>query len=210
MTRCKAPQRRQARSIAHRAATGGLMLPAHRSPLPPRTPHPRKTGPGWGCLEGSGGQPIAKTFAGGRRVCGKPVDTPLCNLVTPRGCKKNPSTGLLQIPRVGLFYPRVALVFPRVGFGGFVSLTLSLSLFSLVKKRERGTARAKAAIHGFLKVKKNDPRVSYQKSSYSVDEMGNPWATRPYKSTTCSFIHGNPRSTGKNAYALWEKVRNGR
>nr|WP_315242188.1 hypothetical protein [uncultured Albidiferax sp.] len=138
------------------------------------------------------------------------MDTPLCNLVTPRGCKKNPSTGLLQIPRVGLFYPRVALVFPRVGFGGFVSLTLSLSLFSLVKKRERGTARAKAAIHGFLKVKKNDPRVSYQKSSYSVDEMGNPWATRPYKSTTCSFIHGNPRSTGKNAYALWEKVRNGR
>lgn len=166
------------------------------------TPHtpPR----GFGAWQGpTGDKPpraIAFSYLGHRGVCGKPVVTGPCNLVTPRGSKAKPPTPKFQNPRLAFGYPRVGLFFPRVTFRAFAPSPSSTSLFSLEKEREERGAGASARIPAFFDCLFFNPRVCYQIGSYSVDEMAHSWTVKPYESMTYGDAPRNPRSTGKNAY----------
>jgi hypothetical protein len=172
-------------------------LPSSHPPHPP-TMENRPAGGKTGRAKG-----LAAGFFvwGGRRVCQKPVDCTPKHPANPHGSKQKCPTGFLQNPRVALFYPRVALFYPRVCFCRFLLPPLSISLFSLVREREREGFAGEGAIHGFFWCLKNHPRVCYAFSSYSVDENSNPGTVSLYKSMTCAFFPEIPRSTGKNAYA---------
>lgn len=174
--------------------------------LPPTPPHDGNP-PGWGQTKQVGGQGIGFFNAGGRRVRGKPVDYPLCNLVTPRGTKQNHPTVNFENPRVVPIYPRVWSFIPRVGFCRFAPSSLSISLFSLRRERGERGRTGKLAIHGFFGCLKKHPRVCSAIHGFSGDEKtGNPQCWRGFAGCLAP-IHA---STGRNAYTSPTKVRNER
>lgn len=174
--------------------------------LPPAPPHDGNPA-GWGQTGREGGRAIAFCNAGGRRVCGKPVDDPVCNLVTPRGTKQNPHTVNFESPRVVPFCPRVWSFLPRVCFCIFASPPLSISLFSLRRESERGVSAGKLAIHGFLRCLKKHPRVWATIHGFSGDEKrGKSQCWRGF----AGFLAPIHASTGRNAYTFLETVRNER
>ena len=201
MTFCKAQQRPQALPPIRRVATdmGLTRCGAAPCPFPPAPPHDGKPAAG-GKAGKSRGAVIAFCNLGSRRVCQKPVDHPLCNLVTPRGTKRNPHTVNFGFPRVVPFCPRVGSNLPPVVFCDFCAAPLSISSFSLRKEREERGRTAESASTGLKLVKKSHPRVCYKSDSKSVDEIANLWSAGLYKSRTYEDSPGFPRSTGKNAY----------
>lgn len=170
--------------------------------LPRHPPHPptRKTRPTWGQPERGKDESTAFFFWGVWRVRQKPVDLPKKLSQVVDSLSKTPPRVASKSTRVVSFLPRVGSFCPRVDFCRFALFLLYLSLSSLVKKRERGGKRRQTLIHGFLTMQNLHPRVCYKNNSYSVDEIANPWMVRLYKSITCVFPPGFPRSTGKNAY----------
>ena len=183
----------------------GHVISAPVSRRPPRTPHQGKTAGSGGPSTGTGGRAIAFPDAGQWRHHEKPVDDPLCNLVSPRGCKRKPPTSNSQNTRVGAICPRVALFLPRVSFCSSAPRTPSLSLFSLEKEREKGGPAQERAIHGFLGCLKKHPRVCYEISSYSVDQKSQKVQCWRALASRHGLIHV---STGRNACTFPEAVRN--
>lgn len=194
-------------SFIHRAATdldscGSGINPCLFPPAPPNDGNPAAGGRSGR----KGGGAIAFCNAGSRRQRQKPGDHPLCNLVTPRGTKRNPTTVNFQNPRVGGFFPRVDLFFPRVCFCVFSPQALSLSLFSLEKERDRESHAGKRAIHGFFGCLKKHPRVWTAIHGFSGDAFLS--KTQCWRGLAACFptFHA---STGRNAPTFLELVRNG-
>ena len=162
----QALQRRQALPQVRRGATGmdfGRGQPP-TFPLPPAPPHDG-TRPDRGQDRQSGGAAIDFCNAGVWRACQKPGDYPICNLVTPRGTKQNPTTPNFQFPRVVPFFPRIWSFLPRVTFCRFAAPGLSISLFSLRREREERGCTGKFQSPGCPRVKNCNPRNSYKNDS---------------------------------------------
>lgn len=174
----------------------GFSINRHFPPHPPTM----ENGPRGGKTGRAGGRSIAFFFHRYRRVSAKPGEIVVAHRLGHVAVRTPHPRVDAENPRVGSIFPRVGLFFPRVDFCDFAAAGLSLSLFSLVKEREREEETGESSIPGFLTCLKKHPRICYKKYSYSVDEKGIPGTSSLYESTTCGFFGQIPRSTDKNAY----------
>lgn len=198
----------RSRGSLHRVATDMDCCGSRINLAPtPRTPHQGKTRPLGGKPSRLKGAAIDFRNAGVWGVCQKPGDQTQQHPAKPRGTKRWCLTGLLKSPRVMPFLPRVGSFLPRVGFCVWVPIPLSISLFSLRKRGERGGGAGKRAIHGFLGCLKKHPRVCMPIHGFSGDEKrGRTQCWRGFAGCLAP-IHA---STGRNAYTFLGLVRNGR
>ena len=178
----------------------GLMRKQHQShSIPPAPPHDEKPAR-WGQTGKAKGGAIDFSNDGGWRVCQKHGEIAVTHRLGHVAVRTpHPRVGL-KFPRVGAFHPRNWLFHPRFGFVDFLAAALSLSLFSLVKEREREAVQGKNAIHGFPRVQKGHPRKCYQYRSYSVVTCVTSGDANLYKSTGYGNSPRFPRSTAKYAY----------
>lgn len=182
------------------------------APTPPAPPHDGNR-PHGGQTEQEKGRTIVKIFKGGSGILEKPVDGTAYYHVSCCFSKQKCPTGCLQNPRVMSISTRNRSFSTRVGFLRFFRFAqcIYLYLFDLYKEREIERAlKNEISIHGFFfaYAKLTTGFISIFRKP--VDEIGFPWTRSPYKSTSCAFSPGFPRSTGRNAYTPLEKVRNER
>lgn len=149
----------QGASIYRRSRWCGLMRAAHGSFLSP--PHPptamgaaerRGTGLEWGR-----GHSFYQCRGVGALL--KTRGLPLSKTRNPRGTKAGACFGLVDIPRVGVFFPRVGLFCPHVVFCGF---GVPFSFFLSFIEREQREEHRKKGIRsstGWNSCNKVSPRV---------------------------------------------------
>ena len=172
--------------------------------LPPAPPHDGNR-PAGGQTGRRKGPSIAFRNDGAWGVCRKPVEIVTTHRLCHVAVRTPPPRVDLFNPRVVPFCPRVRSFYPRVCFCCFAAPPVSLSLFSLVKERERGSPAGNEAIHGFLRCLKKHPRVWSPIHGFSGDEKrGRSQCWRGFAGCLAP-IHA---STGRNAYTSLTKVRN--
>ncbi len=175
--------------------------PAESPPAPPHDGNPAAGG-----QTGRGkGRSIVFCNDGVWGVCQKPGEIVVTNLQSHVAVRTPPPRVNVQYPRVVRFSPRVWSFSPRVGFCRFAAPTVSLSLSSLVKERERGSPTGDEGIHGFFGCLKKHPRVCRTIHGFSGDEKT---GKTQYWRGFAGFLTPIHASTGRNAYTPLTKVRN--
>ena len=176
MSRFCSPIGRREALFLHRVAAGlavalgqvdaqGASMPVSVPPAPPNDegPAPR------GRAGRAGGEPIDFIDAGGRGESPKPVDSVVCNPVTPYFSKASARFATFGIPRVGLFSPRVGLFSPHRCFSVLRGVFFFFSLFIEREREERGGGQEEGPSTGWVSCNKTYPRVLRAFHGFSVD-----------------------------------------
>lgn len=137
------------------------------SRLPPPHPPTSKTPPKWGQAGQKQGGAIAKTYAGGRRVCEKSVDLTFNRAAGHVTLRKSAPRIFLEIHENTVFIHENTLFIHGLLFAFSAPIpSLTLSFVNEIE-RERGAKQAKNTIHGFLNCNKVCPRKFLQSTDFS-------------------------------------------
>lgn len=137
------------------------------SRLPPPHPPTSKTPPKWGQAGQKQGGAIAKTYAGGRRVCQKSVDLTFNRAAGRMVLSKTPSHFSQNIHENCVFIHGFGVFIHGLLFAVFAVEASSYFSFTNEKERDREAKRAKTVIHEFLNRNKKYPRIYFQSPLFS-------------------------------------------